>query len=291
MNVLDPSRSVESNFRTYQVLTADGKVINGMLAGESANSIRLINTQGKEEQVLREDIEEMNASAKSLMPEGFEASISKQEMADLLAFLNNRGRYTPLTLSTAATLSGAKGLPGFRGAPGDKFELKNYGTLEIEGIPFEIQDPQEGRVANIIALQRAGGRGPATLPSSTMLPCSGNVSSIHLLGAVAAFGPPNPRAAASVIVRCIFEDGSKEDHELVNGKHLATYREKVDVPESKFAIDANGKQIRYLKIKLANSKPLSSIEFVKGEDFSFPLIFAVTVESADKGGHGKSTLK
>ena len=139
-------------------------------------------------------------------------------------------------------------------------------------------------MANIIALQGAGGRGPATLPSSTSLACSGNVSSIHLLGAVAAFGPPNANAAASVIVRCNFEDGSKEDHELVNGKHLATYREKVDVPESKFAIDANGKQIRYLKIPLTNNKPLKSIEFVKGEDFSFPLIFAVTVESADNGG-------
>ncbi len=153
MNILDPSRSVESNFKTYQVLTSDGKVITGMLAGESANSIRVINTQGKEEQVLRSDISELNASSKSLMPEGFESSIAKQEMADLLAFLNQRGRYTPLTLSTAATLSGAKGLPGFRGAPGDKFEFSTYGTLTIEGVPFEIQDPQEGRVANIIALQ------------------------------------------------------------------------------------------------------------------------------------------
>lgn len=283
MNVLDPSRSVENNFRTYQVLTTDGKVVNGMLAGESANTIRIINTQGKEEQVLRADIEEMNASVKSLMPEGFEGSISMQEMADLLTFLNNRGRYTPLTLSTAATVSSAKGLPGIRGAPGDKFELKNYGTLEIEGVPFEIQDSQEGRVANMIALQSANGRGPATLPSSTSLACSGGISSIHLLGAVATFGPPNTNGAASVIVRCNFEDGSKEDHELVNGKHLATYRERVDVPESKFALDANGKQIRYLKIPLKNNKPLKSIEFVKGEDFSIPLIFAVTVESA--GSH------
>ncbi len=180
-----------------------------MLAGESANSIRIINTQGKEEQVLRSEIEEMSASAKSLMPEGFEASISKQEMADLLTFLNNRGRYTPLTLSTAATLSGAKGLPGFRGGPGDKFEFAKYGTVEIEGVPFEIQDPQEGRVANIIALQGTGGRGPATFPSTTSLACSGNVSAIHLLAAVSAFGPPNANPAPSLIVRCHFEDGTK----------------------------------------------------------------------------------
>jgi putative membrane-bound dehydrogenase-like protein len=285
MNVLDPSRSVESNFRTYQILTGDGKVISGMLAGESANSIRIINAQGKEELVLRTEIEEMNASVKSLMPEGFESSISKQEMADLLSFLNNRGRYTPLTLSTAATLSGSKGLPNFRGGNPDKFEFSSYGTVEVDGVPFEVQDPQDGRVANIIALQSAGGRGPATFPPSTSLPCSGSVSAIHLLGAVATFGPPNANPEASVIVRCQFEDGSKEDHELVQGQQLATYREKVDVPKSKYAFDANGKHLRYIKIPVTSNKPMKSIEFVKGQDFSYPLIFAVTVESSGKEPH------
>ncbi len=77
MNVLDPSRSVENNFRTYQILTSDGAVLTGMLAGESANALRLINTQGKEEQVLREDIEQMQTGSKSLMPEGFESQISR----------------------------------------------------------------------------------------------------------------------------------------------------------------------------------------------------------------------
>jgi uncharacterized protein len=286
MNILDPSRSVESNFRTYQVLTSDGVVITGMLAGESANSIRIINTQGKEEQVLRADIEELNASVKSLMPEGFEASINKQEMADLLVFLNNRGRYTPLTLSTAFTISGPKGLPGFRGNAGDKFELKSYGTIEIEGVPFEFQDPQEGRVANIIALQSDRGRGPATLPSSATVACSGRVKSIYLLSALATFGPPNNSSTEpSLIVKCTFEDGSSENHDLLNGKHLATYRDRVDVPESKFAVDANGKQIRYVKIPLISEKSLKSIEFVKGGDPSFPLIFSVTVESTNTNAH------
>ena len=91
INVLDPSRSVENNFRTYQILTVDGNVISGMLAGESANSLRIIDSQGKEQQVLREDIEQMTSSEKSLMPEGFESSISKEEMSDLLSFLAKRG--------------------------------------------------------------------------------------------------------------------------------------------------------------------------------------------------------
>lgn len=286
MNILDPSRSVESNFRTYQVLTTDGIVLTGMLAGESANSIRLINSQGKEEQVLREDIEELNASDKSLMPEGFESLISKQEMADLLAFLNNRGQFTPLTLTTAATISGTKGLPNMRGGNNDRFEFTKYGTIEIEGIPFEIQDPQEGRVANIIALQSEGPRGRSTLPSNATLACSGKVKTIHMLAALSAFGPPNSgRESTSLVVRCLFEDGTKEEHNLINGKHIVSYREKVDSTESKEALDASGKHIRYVKIEVESEKPLKTIEFEKGGDFSIPLVFAITVESAMSDGH------
>ena len=286
VNVLDPNRSVESNFRTYQILTVDGAVVTGMLAGESANSLRLINTQGKQEQVLREDIEQMNSSSKSLMPEGFESLMTKQEMADLLAFLGNRERYTPISLASAAMVSGPKGLPGFRGNAGDKFELKKYGNVEVEGVPFDLQDPQDGRVANILALQSASGRGPTTLPSEVTVACSGNVSAIHILGGVAAFGfPTNRDETASLIVRCRYEDGTTEDHDLINGQHIANYQEKVDVPKSTFAIDADGKQIRYLKISIDGSKPLKDIEFVKGDNRSTPLVFAVTVESAGGGEH------
>ena len=186
-------------------------------------------------QVLREDIDEMNASVKSLMPEGFESQITKQEMADLLTFLNKRGRYTPLSLSSAATLSGPKGLPSFQGRPGDKFELKSYGNVEIEGVPFELQDPQDGRAANIIGLQSARGRTPATLPISISVPCSGNVAMVHLLGGVATAGYPQNRGqeSSSMIVRCMYEDGTSKEYPLINGKHIATYQERVDVPDSK----------------------------------------------------------
>ncbi len=299
MNVLDPSRSVEGNFRTYQILTTTGTVLNGMLAGESANAITLINTQGKEEQVLRADIERMNASTKSLMPEGFEGSISRQEMADLLTFLNHRSRYTPLSLSGAATVSGAKGLPGFRQGPPDKFVLKSYGKIEVDGVPFELVDPQDGRTANIIAIQsRQGRRGPggpgagagpgqgprggaqASLPDTVSLPCAGSIKSIHLLGGVAAAAFPfNREPTSSIIVRCHFKDGTSKDYPLINGKHIAGYRERTDVPDSKFALDADGKQIRYLKIDVDSSKEMTSIDFVKGEDGTIPLVFGVTVEA------------
>ena len=185
VNVLDPSRSVETNFQIYQVITVDGMVISGMLAGESANSIRVIDSEGKEKQVLREDIDQLVSSPKSLMPEGFESSMTKAEMTDLLAFLAQRGKYTPLTISKVATVNGTQGLPGFRNRPGDTFELDSYGRVEVEGVPFELVDPQGDRVANIIGLQRPFRNRTATLPESVTLDCSGKVSAIHVLGGVA----------------------------------------------------------------------------------------------------------
>lgn len=281
INVLDPSRSVENNFRTYQILTVDGIVLSGMLAGESANSLRIIDTQGKEKLVLREDIEQMTSSQKSLMPEGFESSMTKSEMADLLSFLAKRGRYTPLNLAGVASVNSNKGLPGFRGRPGDKFVLDSYGRVEMGGVPFELIDPQGDRVANIIGLQASSSRRPSTLPASVSVDSAGHTSAIHLLGGVAwAAYPRFKEESSSMIVRCHYADGSSTDYELINGKHIVTYEADNDVPESKVAIQANGKQVRYLKIPADSSKELKRIEFTKGADFSLPLIFAVTIESA-----------
>lgn len=285
VNVLDPSRSVENNFRTYQILTVDGNVFSGMLAGESANSLRIIDTQGKEKLVLREDIEQLTSSVKSLMPEGFESLMTKAEMADLLSFLAKRGKHAPLSISSVATVNSSKGLPGFRGRPGDKFEIDSYGRIEFEGIPFELIDPQGDRIANIIGLQSRSPRRPSTLPESVSVDCSGKVDAIHLLGGVAWAAYPRFKGeTTSMIVRRHYSDDTTSDFELINGKHIVTYQAGEDVSESKLAIEANGKQIRYLKIPAEADKELTEIEFLKGGDFSIPLVFAVTVEFAG-GGH------
>jgi hypothetical protein len=72
---------------------------------------------------------------------------------------------------------------------------------------------------------------------------------------------------------------------LINGKHIASYREKVDASDSKEAFEANGKHIRYVKLEVESDKPLKTIEFAKGGDLSIPLVFAITVESAKADDH------
>ena len=70
-HILDPNRDVEGNYRRYSVLTMDGQMIDGLLAAESRTSIELVDSEGKKHVVLREDIDEFEGSANSIMPRGF----------------------------------------------------------------------------------------------------------------------------------------------------------------------------------------------------------------------------
>ena len=121
VHILDPSRSVEGNFLQYTVSTTDGRVLNGLLAGETKTSIDLLDAEGKKQTILREDIEELASSKKSLMPEGFEKTVPPEGLADLLQFLAQKGKYLPLDLRKVATVDHTKGMvsesgPGRRAA-------------------------------------------------------------------------------------------------------------------------------------------------------------------------------
>ena len=87
--ILDPSRELMPNYVDYIVTLDDGRVLTGLIASESATSVTLKRAQGAEDTLLRQNIEEMVTTGKSLMPEGFEQKIKPQEMADLLAFLSS----------------------------------------------------------------------------------------------------------------------------------------------------------------------------------------------------------
>ena len=85
--ILDPNRAVESNYLDYYVATADGRQFSGILRSETASGVTLLAPEGKEQVVLRNDIELMRTTGKSLMPEGLEKDIDGPQMWDLLAYL------------------------------------------------------------------------------------------------------------------------------------------------------------------------------------------------------------
>ena len=92
VDILDPNRSVRSNFVNYRLDAADGSVLTGILARESAGSVTLRRGEGIEEVVARSDIRSLTSMGLSLMPEGLDEEIQPSEMADLLRFVQSQAR-------------------------------------------------------------------------------------------------------------------------------------------------------------------------------------------------------
>ncbi len=86
-DILDPSREVDSRYLNYQITTKKGQVFSGLIAADTASSVTLRRGEKAEDTILRDQIEEIQATGKSLMPEGLEAQLSKQDVADLIAYL------------------------------------------------------------------------------------------------------------------------------------------------------------------------------------------------------------
>lgn len=87
LNVLDPNREINPAYVNYTVETKDWETYSGLIASETATSITLNRASGEADSILRVNIESIESAELSLMPEGLEAAIDPQAMADLIAYL------------------------------------------------------------------------------------------------------------------------------------------------------------------------------------------------------------
>ncbi len=88
-DILDPNRAIDANYVNYVVLTRDGQVYTGIIAGETATAITLVRGANEKSTILKEQIESIRSTGQSLMPEGFEQELTPQDLADLIFFLKN----------------------------------------------------------------------------------------------------------------------------------------------------------------------------------------------------------
>jgi putative membrane-bound dehydrogenase-like protein len=279
VHILDPSRSVEGNFVAYTVATTDGRVLNGLLASETKTAVDLLDAEGKTITVPRDEIEELTASKKSLMPEGFEKQVGVEDIRDLLAFLTQRGKYLPLDLRKVATVVSTKGMFNSEDAQAERLIFRDWAPKEFAGVPFVLVDPQGDRVPNVVMLNGRNGTIPPKMPRQVELAVNAPAKAIHLLSGISGWGyPSSNEGTTSMIVRLHYADGSTEDHRLLNGTHFADYIRRVDVPGSTFAFPLRAQQVRYLAVTPGKAEPITSLELVKGTDTTAPVVMAVTVE-------------
>jgi putative membrane-bound dehydrogenase-like protein len=89
LHLLVPNREIYPSYVLYQAETTDGQTHAGILAEESASAVTLVLPLGKRETVSRKNLKSLRALPVSLMPDGLELTMSRQELANLLAFLRN----------------------------------------------------------------------------------------------------------------------------------------------------------------------------------------------------------
>ncbi len=85
--ILDPNREVKPNYISYELITNDGQDLSGVIANETANSVTIRRPGGGEETLLRTNLKSIQSTGLSLMPDGLEAALTYQQMADLLSYL------------------------------------------------------------------------------------------------------------------------------------------------------------------------------------------------------------
>ncbi len=90
-SVVFPSLSFVRSYEPVIVVTTSGQAVNGLIRDDSATGLLLATGPDQEVRLPREDIDEIHPSRVSIMPAGLDKQLTLQELADLIAFLKNRG--------------------------------------------------------------------------------------------------------------------------------------------------------------------------------------------------------
>ncbi len=88
-SILMPSVTIVQGYDAWTVATKEGKVLNGLLAGETSDEIVLATGAEETVRLRRDEIEATRPSTTSIMPEGMGQLLTPRELADLVAFLKS----------------------------------------------------------------------------------------------------------------------------------------------------------------------------------------------------------
>ena len=85
--IVEPHKEVASQFIAYTVNTKEDQTLIGLITQDDASSLTVKMMGGAEVTIPRASVKGSSSAGQSLMPEGLEAGLSVQDMADLLSFI------------------------------------------------------------------------------------------------------------------------------------------------------------------------------------------------------------
>jgi putative heme-binding domain-containing protein len=86
-SILTPSLEIREGFGAYVVKLKNGQLLTGLMSGQDASGITLKDIAGNQTPVKQADIEKLEASPVSLMPEALLLGLSDADLKDLFAYL------------------------------------------------------------------------------------------------------------------------------------------------------------------------------------------------------------
>src|SRR6185369_12239280 len=86
-SVLEPSASIAVGFATTIVETKSDETFQGVLKQSTPEAVELMGADGRRVRIALSDVKEQRGSTVSLMPEGLQTGMSKQEFTDLIEYL------------------------------------------------------------------------------------------------------------------------------------------------------------------------------------------------------------
>lgn len=88
-SILNPNRAIDANYVSYTVVTKAGKVHTGIIQSDNGSELVLKKPKDMSVRIPRREIDTLQSNGVSLMPVGFEKTISVEQMSDLIAFLRD----------------------------------------------------------------------------------------------------------------------------------------------------------------------------------------------------------
>jgi putative heme-binding domain-containing protein len=88
-NVLTPNAAMEGGYRTFRVVTKDGRIVQGLLVSQDADAIVIRQPNTADIRIPAKDVAQADFTGISVMPEGLLEAMQPDEVSDLFAHLKS----------------------------------------------------------------------------------------------------------------------------------------------------------------------------------------------------------
>ena len=258
IHIIDPSRVVDNEHRTWSIALKDGTFALGIIARENDSSLTLHLPGGISQDIKIADIKSRQDTGLSLMPEGLEA-LGPDTLRDIIAYLRGgNSKYRALNLDNVFTTDTLQGLYNSREARNDTVQPVKYGVVKVEGVPFALPDPSTtptGGNAIVLKNSEHNSTYAGTMPQRVEIPVGYAAGNLHFLGGVAGWGGAADSHKPAMKVSIEHADGKKQVEELYTGDVFIDYPSSDEVPGSKRAKGIVEKHhVRYFSLARGGSR-------------------------------------